>query len=231
MAIRAVNYPDYRVARERMVREQVFGKGIVDRRVLKALLQVPRHLFLGHKAGPEAYTDHALPIGFSQTMSQPYMVAYLSEQLALQGDEEVLEIGTGSGYQAAVLATLAKTVYTIERIPELAHRASSVFRELGLKHMFTKTADGACGWPEMAPFDRILLTAAASEVPQNLVIQLRDGGFLLGPVVRDDGGQEIVKLARRGESFTLERLKPCSFVPLVRLDRVPSSSDLNNANI
>ncbi len=199
-----------------MVREQVFDKGITDRRVLKALLRVPRHLFLDPEAGAEAYTDHSLPIGFSQTMSQPYMVAYLAAELQLEGDESVLEIGTGSGYQAAVLATLARRVYTIERIPELAARAAAVIEGLGIDSVYTRVADGAVGWREMAPFDRILLTAAAEEVPQRLLEQLRDGGSLLGPVVGNNGQQEIVRLIRRGDRFALGRLRSCSFVPLVR---------------
>jgi len=212
---------DFVVARERMVREQVFEKGIIDRSVMRALIKVPRHLFLGEQAGPEAYTNHSLPIGFAQTMSQPFMVAYLSEQLKLQGDETVLEIGTGSGYQAAVLAVLAKRVYTIERIPELASRADTVIAGLGLNNVYTRVGDGADGWKEMQPFDRILLTAAAEGVPENLLTQLRDGGFLLGPVVGDNGRQEIVRLTRQGDRFELDRLRGCSFVPLIRFRSEP----------
>jgi protein-L-isoaspartate(D-aspartate) O-methyltransferase len=212
---------DFVVARERMVREQVFEKGISDRGVMRALIKVPRHLFLGEQAGPEAYTDHALPIGFSQTMSQPFMVAYLAEQLQLQGDEAVLEIGTGSGYQAAVIAVLAKRVYSIERIPELAARADAVIAGLELNNVYTRVGDGADGWMEMQPFDRILLTAAAEGVPENLLTQLRDGGFLLGPVVGDNGRQEIVRLTRQGDRFELERLRRCSFVPLIRFRSDP----------
>jgi len=207
---------DFSVARERMVREQVLDKGITDERVLEALRRVPRHLFLDPEAGAEAYTDHSLPIGFSQTMSQPHMVGYLAAELRLEGDESVLEIGTGSGYQAAVLAMLAHRVYTIERIPELAEKAAAVIEDLGIQTVYTKVADGAVGWREMAPFDRILLTAAAEGIPQQLLEQLRDGGFLLGPVVGNNGNQEIVRLIRRGDRFALERLKSCSFVPLVR---------------
>jgi protein-L-isoaspartate(D-aspartate) O-methyltransferase len=220
---------DFSVARERMVREQVFDKGITDRRVLRALLRVPRHRFLDAAAGPEAYADHALPIGFSQTMSQPYMVAYLAAELRLEGDESVLEIGTGSGYQAAVLALLARRVYTIERIPELASRAAEVLATLGITTVYSKAADGAAGWYEMAPFDRILLTAAAGGVPRHLLEQLRDGGFLLGPVVGKNGRQEIVRLLRRGDRFAVERLVSCSFVPLVRFEDQPASG-LNLSN-
>jgi protein-L-isoaspartate(D-aspartate) O-methyltransferase len=216
MAVRPVNLRDYEVARERMVREEVFDKGIRDRRVLKAMLQVPRHLFLDAEAGTEAYTSHAFPIGFSQTMSQPYMVAYLSENLELAGDECVLEIGTGSGYHAAVLAALARRVFTIERIPDLARKAEATIRALRLDNVVVRTGDGAVGWPKASPFDRILLTAAATGVPEALLLQLRPGGFLLGPVVGDSNRQEIVKLVRTDRAFELERLRECSFVPLIR---------------
>jgi protein-L-isoaspartate(D-aspartate) O-methyltransferase len=220
---------DFSVARERMVREQVLGKGITDPQVLKALSRVPRHLFLDPEGGAEAYADHSLPIGFSQTMSQPYMVAYLAAELQLGGEESVLEVGTGSGYQAAVLATLAKRVYTIERIPELAARAAAAIEALGIISVYTRVGDGAVGWREMAPFDRILLTAAAEGVPQDLLEQLRDGGFLLGPVVGSNGRQEVVRLVRRGDRFALERLRPCTFVPLVRFEgQTTLSVDANN---
>jgi protein-L-isoaspartate(D-aspartate) O-methyltransferase len=211
-----MSFPDYQVARERMVREQVFEKGIKDRHVLRALLEVPRHMFVDPVGGPEAYTEHAFPIGFSQTISKPYMVAYLAEQLLLGGSETVLEIGTGSGYQAAVLAQLAKVVYSIERIPELAGRADERIRRLRYQNIHIRVADGADGWPDFGPFDRILLTAAAADVPESLLSQVRDGGFLLGPVFATRREQEIVRLTRTGDRFGVERLKVCSFVPLVR---------------
>jgi protein-L-isoaspartate(D-aspartate) O-methyltransferase len=211
-----VTLRDFEVARERMVREQVFARGIIDRRVLRAMLEVPRHRFLDREAGSEAYTDHALPIGFSQTMTQPYMVAYLAQELRLEGKESILEIGTGSGYQAAILAALGARVYTVERIPELAATAAATLRSLDIRSVSTRVGDGAVGWREMAPFDRILLTAAAEGVPERLLTQLRDRGFLLGPVMGAEGRQEIVKLVRRGDRFALERLQECSFVPLVR---------------
>ncbi len=207
---------DYRVARQRMVREQIEAGGITDRRVLQAMLDIPRHLFLDHEAGSEAYSSHAFPIGYSQTMSQPYMVAYLAQHLGLTGTERVLEIGTGSGYQAAVLSRLAKAVCTVERIEGLAQRAEAVLKRLGIESVRVKTGDGALGWRRKSPFDRILLTAAASGVPEDLLTQLRDGGFLLGPVTDSGGAQQIVRLTRRHNSFRLEKLKSCSFVPLVR---------------
>jgi protein-L-isoaspartate(D-aspartate) O-methyltransferase len=201
-----------------MVREHVYARGIRDPRVIEAMLRVPRHLFIGRDAGIEAYADHSYPIGFRQTMSQPYMVAYLSEQLRLDGDERVLEIGTGSGYHAAVLANLCRDVCTIERVPELAERARAILRDLLMTNVTVRDGDGARGWDE-GTFDRVLLTAAAKHVPRALLAQVSDGGFLIGPVMRSDGHeptQEIVRLTRRGGKFDVERLIECSFVPLVR---------------
>lgn len=199
-----------------MVREQLYDRGIKDKRVLQVMLRVPRHVFLDHDAGSEAYSDHSFPIGFSQTMSQPYMVAYLAEQLLLHGDERVLEVGTGSGYHAAVLSGLAADVFTIERVPELAAKAKQVLQDLIYTNIHVRTGDGSVGWAEAAPFDRILLTAAARTVPKSLLAQLRDGGIFLGPVEKQDGGQELVRLTRSGNQFSIERLGECSFVPMVR---------------
>jgi len=201
-----------------MVREHVYARGIRDPRVIEAMLRVPRHLFIGRDAGIEAYADHSYPIGFRQTMSQPYMVAYLSEQLRLDGGERVLEIGTGSGYHAAVLANLCREVCTIERVPELTDRARTLLRDLLITNVTVRHGDGARGWDE-GLFDRVLLTAAARHVPRALLGQVADGGFLIGPVMRSDNHehkQEIVRLTRRGGKFDVERLIECSFVPLVR---------------
>jgi protein-L-isoaspartate(D-aspartate) O-methyltransferase len=211
-----MRWRQYKIARERMVREHVYNRGIRDPRVLEAMLRVPRHLFIGRDAGVEAYADHSYPIGFQQTMSQPYMVAYLAEELRLSGEEIVLEIGTGSGYHTAVLASLARRVATIERVPELASGAQAVLRDLLFSNVDVKMDDGWKGWPDKGPFDRVLLTAAAHQVPRALLAQLRDGGFLLGPVISSDGRQQIVRLTRRGGKVEIERLIECSFVPLVR---------------
>jgi protein-L-isoaspartate(D-aspartate) O-methyltransferase len=211
-----VTHRDYPIARERMVREQLIPNGISDPRVLDVMSRIPRHAFLGGDMGPEAYGDHSFPIGFSQTMSQPFMVAYLAESLALVGDETILEIGTGSGYQAAVLSRLAKRIYTIERIEPLAEKAQKVLRRLGIDNVEISVGDGSHGWPERGPFDRILATAAAGEVPHSLLEQMREGGFFLGPVFNGAGEQEIVRLTRAGRDFRLERLRPCAFVPLIR---------------
>jgi len=211
-----VRWKHFKIARERMVTEQLADRGIKDQRVLRAMMKVPRHVFLDHQAGSEAYSDHSFPIGFSQTMSAPHMVAYLCEQLELTGSEVVLEVGAGSGYNAAILGNLAKDVYTVERIPELALRARRTLQDLLYTNVHVLHGDGAAGWPEKAPFDRVVLTAAARQVPKNLLMQLSDGGIFLGPVQKEDGTQEIVKLRRSGNQFKLERLNECSFVPLVR---------------
>jgi protein-L-isoaspartate(D-aspartate) O-methyltransferase len=204
-----------------MVRDHVCARGIRDPRVIDAMLRVPRHLFIDKDAGLEAYADHSYPIGFKQTMSQPYMVAYLTEQLRLQGTERVLEIGTGSGYHAAVLGSVCREVCTVERVPELAERARATLRDMLFANVNVRVADGARGWPEAGPFDRVLLTAAAHRVPRALLAQLAEGGFLLGPVIRSAEKQEIVRLTRRGGKFEIERLIACSFVPLVRDGRGP----------
>ncbi|UCH85740.1 MAG: protein-L-isoaspartate(D-aspartate) O-methyltransferase [Candidatus Latescibacterota bacterium] len=216
---------DYHIARERMVNEQLVSNGIVDPRVIDAMRDVPRHLFVDAELGPQAYSDHAFPIGYSQTMSQPFMVAFLAEQLALTGREQVLEIGTGSGYQAAVLARLAGHVYSIERIEALATRAADVLGSLEIQNIQVLIGDGSTGWPEFQPYDRILTTAAAAEVPQSLLMQLRDGGAFLGPVYNKAGEQEIVRLTRNGQEFGLERLRKCSFVPLVREESEKAAKD------
>jgi protein-L-isoaspartate(D-aspartate) O-methyltransferase len=215
-----LNDIDYELARAKMVKEQLIKRGIRDKRVLQVMLRLPRHLFLDRGLGAQAYSDHAFPIGYSQTMSQPFMVAYLAECLELAGGEKVLEIGTGSGYQAAVLSELAGEVYTVERIPQLTLKAKTALDSLGIRNVFLRSGDGAEGWPEMAPFDRILLTAAAEGVPRKLFRQLKEGGIFLGPVAAGAGKQEIVKLVKHGDDLDLQRLRPCSFVPLIRKDQV-----------
>ena len=222
-----MRWRQYKIARERMVREHVYARGIREPRVIEAMLRVPRHLFIGRDAGVEAYADHSYPIGFRQTMSQPYMVAYLTEQLRLDGDERVLEIGTGSGYHAAVLANVCREVCTIERVPELAEHARALLRDLLISNVTVRNGDGSRGWTDGPAFDRVLLTAAARHIPRALLAQVADGGFLLGPVMGTDKKQEIVRLTRRGGRFDVERLIACSFVPLVRDARRPRRSVTN----
>jgi protein-L-isoaspartate(D-aspartate) O-methyltransferase len=221
-----MRWKDFRIARERMVREQLFERGIRDRGVLQAMLRIPRHVFLDDDSGSEAYSDHSFPIGYSQTMSQPYMVGFLCQALQLGGDECILEIGTGSGYQAAILASNACQVYTVERVPELAQRARERLHDLLLTNVTVLTGDGASGWREYAPYDRILLTAAARKVPTSLLTQLTDGGILVGPVEKADGGQEVVRLTRRGDTCHLERLGACTFVPMVRDSSGPDDEEV-----
>jgi protein-L-isoaspartate(D-aspartate) O-methyltransferase len=215
-----MRWKDFRIARERMVREQLYDRGIRDHNVLEAMLRVPRHVFLDKDAGSEAYSDHSFPIGYSQTMSQPYMVGFLTEALRLTGTERVLEVGTGSGYQAAILAGICRDVYTVERVPELAERARSCLHDLLFSNVVVLAGDGANGWSDYAPFDRVLLTAAAREVPMALLTQLTEGGMLVGPVEKADGEQEIIRLTREGDKCRMERLGSCAFVPMVRDEHV-----------
>jgi protein-L-isoaspartate(D-aspartate) O-methyltransferase len=200
--------------RAAMVAEQIVGRGVADPRVLAAMRKVPRHLFVPEAVRPAAYDDSPLPIGHGQTISQPYIVAYMSEVLQVAPEHRVLEIGTGSGYQAAILGELAREVYTIEIVPELAERARATLASLGYANVHVRVGDGYLGWPEQAPFDRIMVTAAPDHVPQPLVEQLADGGRLVLPVGRGD--QWIRILTRRGARVTEQTTIPVRFVPLVR---------------
>lgn len=205
----------FSIARRRMVEEQVIARGIADQRVIDAMLKVPRHKFVEQALEGKAYQDAPLPIGEKQTISQPYMVAVMSEALALNGSETVLEIGTGSGYQAAVLALLADRVFSLERIPSLARRARKVLDECGFGKVNIRLADGTQGWQEMAPFDAILVTAGAPEVPQHYLDQLAVGGRLIIPV-GDQESQLLLRVTRTGEKEYLEeKMLGCRFVPLI----------------
>jgi len=199
-------------ARERMVDVQLAGRGIRDRRVLDAMRRVPRHRFVPHEIASRAYDDSALPIGLDQTISQPYVVAYMTEAAEIAPADRVLEIGTGSGYQAAVLAELAREVYTIEIIPDLAARAERTLVGLGYKNIRFKTGNGWAGWPEHAPFDAILVTAAPDELPQALVDQLAVDGRMIVPV--GVGYQEMVVVTRTKDGVIQKRTIPVRFVPM-----------------
>jgi protein-L-isoaspartate(D-aspartate) O-methyltransferase len=201
-------------ARHRMVDEQIERRGIHDQRVLAAMRRVERHLFLEKQQWPSAYGDHPLPIGKEQTISQPYIVALMTEALELSGNERVLEIGTGSGYQTAVLAELAEEVFTVEIIHSLIEQAQSTLGALGYTNIHFRTGDGREGWPEQAPFDGILVAAAPSEVPGRLLEQLAEGGKLVIPV--GTLNQELEVHRRRGGNDSVERLASVRFVPLVR---------------
>jgi protein-L-isoaspartate(D-aspartate) O-methyltransferase len=197
-----------------MVEDQLRGRDIVDERVLEAMERVPRELFVPEEERARAYDDAALPIGHGQTISQPYMVARICEVLALRGDERVLDVGTGSGYQAAVLAELAGEVFTIERIPELAQQAQQNLAAAGYDDVTVEVGDGGLGLPEHAPFDAIAVAAAAPGLPQRLYDQLETRGRLAVPV-GGRGGQRLELIIRSPEGPAIVRSVPCRFVPLV----------------
>lgn len=197
-----------------MVDDQIVGRGVKDERVLAALRRVPRHEFLPEAIRGMAYADNALPLGEGQTMSQPYMVAIMTELLGLTGAERVLEIGTGSGYQAAILAELCSKVYTVERVKSLAEKARATLDRLGYQNVAIKIYDGTYGWKEMAPFDAIMVTAGAPEIPAPLVEQLKDGGRMVIPV-GERYGQTLLKVVKTAEGPITERSIPCVFVPLI----------------
>ncbi|HID11609.1 MAG TPA: protein-L-isoaspartate(D-aspartate) O-methyltransferase [Candidatus Latescibacteria bacterium] len=202
----------YARARERMVREQIEARGVKDSLVSAAMRKVPRHLFVPERHRGEAYADYPLPIGHGQTISQPYIVAYMTEALGLKGDEKVLEIGTGSGYQAAVLAEIVDSVFTIEIIPELARSAEKRLKALGYRNVFVRCGDGYKGWPEHAPFDAIIVTAAPDHIPQPLVDQLKVGGRMVIPI--GNVFQQLVLIIKREKEVEKRPLLPVRFVPM-----------------
>ncbi len=207
---------DYSTQRENMVRFQIARRGVRSQLVLDAMRAVPRERFLPAVRADFAYDDSPLPIGQGQTISQPYVVAFMSDALELAGGEKVLEIGTGSGYAAAVLAEIAADVYTIERIAGLADMANSVLESLGYDNVRVRHGDGTLGWPEEAPFDAIVVTAGAPCVPESLKGQLAIGGRLVIPVGSTQAYQKIVRITRIDEdTFESEQLLPVRFVPLI----------------
>ena len=199
--------------RNRMVDEQIVARGVKDQRVLAAMRKVPRHLFVPENLIPEAYDDTPLPIGHGQTISQPYIVALMTELLQLSGDEKVLEVGTGSGYQAAVLGELAKEVYTIEIVEPLARQAAERLRELGYTNVHVRHGDGYDGWPEQAPFDGIIVTAAPEQIPKPLLEQLKPGGRLVIPVGAWSQDLLVVTKSPDGK-ITRQVVIPVRFVPM-----------------
>lgn len=199
--------------RARMVTEQIQARGVRDPRVLGAMGSVPRHRFVPDSEVSRAYQDSPLHIGHGQTISQPFIVAYMCEALELKGDEKILEIGTGSGYHAAILSLLAKEVYTVEILEPLARAAEKRLRELGYGNVKVFCKDGYKGLPEEAPFDAIVVTAAPPEIPQELIKQLRTGGRMVIPVGK--GEQELLRITRTEQGAKVERLLPVRFVPMV----------------
>ncbi|MHC5102866.1 MAG: protein-L-isoaspartate(D-aspartate) O-methyltransferase [Planctomycetota bacterium] len=212
-----VSYDDknrYAINRRTMIEMHLRGRGIHDRRVLNAMERLPRESFIGKKYASSAYDDNPLPIGMGQTISQPYIVALMTQCLDLSGSEEVLEIGTGSGYQTAVLSELAAKVYTIERFGELSEQAQASLAKLDCKNIEFTVGDGSCGWSEDRQFDRIIITAAVPEVPEPLKDQLREGGLLVAPV----GGQytqELVIAKKDNHCLSTETICGCRFVKLI----------------
>lgn len=199
--------------RLKMVEDQLRHRGIKDERVLQAMSRIPRHLFVPPRDRDIAYGDHPVAIGLGQTISQPYIVAYMTEVLNLTAQDRVLEIGTGSGYQAAVLAEIVQTVYTVEILPELANRAHKTLNELGYRNIFIRQGDGYKGWREHAPYDAIIVTAAPPDVPSALLEQLKIGGRMIIPV--GEFFQELLLITRTPQGFDRRQLIPVRFVPLV----------------
>ena len=204
----------YAGQRRKMVEEQLGDRGIKDLRLLQVMSHVPRHLFTLDSLQHRAYGDTPLPIGENQTISQPYIVASMTAALVLKGNERVLEIGTGSGYQTAVVAELATQVFTIERIKPLSRKAQKTLEYLGYSNIVFKLFDGTYGWPDQAPFDAIIVTASAKEIPEALIKQLGEGGRLVAPA-GDDYKQKLVLLTKKGGRVNRKEIGDCKFVPLV----------------
>lgn len=205
---------DFKSLQEEMVTQQIMRRGVVTPRVIEAFKKVPRHLFVPEQFQSHSYNDHPLPIGEGQTISQPYIVALMTDLLNLSGEDKVLEIGTGSGYQAAILAELGKEVYTIERHKLLAERAEKIFKELNYQNVKVLVGDGTKGWKEFSPYQKIIVTASAPDVPQPLFIQLDEMGKLVIPI----GGrwsQDLVLIEKRKGKMIRKSVCGCVFVPLI----------------
>ena len=204
---------DYRQARLRMVEGQLRSRQVRDERVLAVFESLPRHRFVDSALAPQAYSDRALPIGHGQTISQPYMVAVMTELLAPEPADRVLEIGTGSGYQAAILSGLVRSVFTVERVAALAERARTIFGDLEITNILQRVGDGSVGWKQYAPYDGIIVTAGAPRVPYPLIKQLGEGGRLVVPT-GSRHGQELTVLTRTDKGYDEMHCVPCTFVPL-----------------
>ena len=213
----AQNYKDYEELREAMVKTQIESRGVKDEDILSVMQDVPRHLFIDESLWPKAYSDGPLPIGHGQTISQPYIVAFMTELLRPDTHHMVLEIGTGSGYQAAVLAKLVHHVYTIEIVPKLGRNAKTTLKRLGYDNISVRVGDGYKGWPEEEPFDRIIVTAAPEKVPEALIDQLKPGGRMVLPVGPRWWGQDLLVIEKddRGKVVRKNTI-PVRFVPMIR---------------
>ena len=211
--------PGFTRSRQVMVDEQIIERGVSDPAVINAMRKVPRHLFVPQKYKDLSYADSPLPIGEGQTISQPYIVAVMTEALKLKPGEKVLEIGTGSGYQAAVLAQIVKDVYTIEIIESLAKKASHILAELGYTNVHVRLGDGYKGWPQKAPFDAVIVTCAPEQIPQALIEQLKEGGRMIIPVGRAGAVQKLVLGVKKGGQLTTQEMMLVRFVPMVGNDK------------
>ena len=200
---------------DQMVESQIRGRGIYDPKLLEVMKRIPRHLFLQESSGLNPYGDYPVSIGYGQTMSQPYIVAIMTEKLELRGSEKTLEIGTGSGYQTAVLAELAAEVYTMERLETLLRRAKTALIQLDYRNIRFRVGDGSIGWPEEAPYDRIIVTAAVPSVPASLISQLADGGIMVAPIGDYREYQVLVVFHRSGDRIESADSIGCRFVPLL----------------
>lgn len=207
---------NYQELREKMIREQLMARQITDPATLQAMRLVPRHEFVPTDMQVYAYSDSPLPIGLKQTISQPYIVAYMTQILKLKDDYRVLEVGTGSGYQAAVLGQIVDSVFTIEIIEELAERAKNKLSELGYNNIQVKAGDGYLGWPEKGPFDAIIVTAGAEEIPNALQHQLKEGGRMIIPVGPHNGVRQLVLITKKQGKFKYKEVMAVRFVPLTR---------------
>jgi protein-L-isoaspartate(D-aspartate) O-methyltransferase len=206
--------PEYKRAREKMVLQQINRRGIIDENVLDAMTTIPRHMFVPKKLTAHAYADRPLPIGEGQTISQPYIVALMTESLRLKGDERVLEIGTGSGYQAAILSKTAKEVYTIEIKEKLHKKASKLLQSLGFNNVKTRLGDGYFGWEKAAPFDCIMITAAIDHIPPPLLKQLKNKGRLILPLGNPFSYQNLVLITKKDDDYTVKQVTGVLFVPM-----------------
>ena len=219
--------PQFRLAREKMVTDQIRARGITDPQTLAAMTEVPRHLFVPKSLQHQAYSDRPLPIGEGQTISQPYVVALMTESLKLSGDTRVLEIGTGSGYQAAVLSRVVKEVYSIEIKNNIFNQANRILQSLPYTNIKIRLGDGYFGWQDAAPFDAIMITAAIDHIPPPLLQQLKDGGRLILPMGNPFRYQNLTLVTKLAENFTVRQITGVLFVPMTgyAMDRSPSATD------